>query len=108
MHALASGDPYDIFEFKLMNDLHGIIYNNSGFPEIPRDHHYGLRRGYWAALSHSDAQLGKILDTIASVGAQDQTIVAITVRSTMVPLLIDSRSLIVVQSYKQEHCVAGV
>ena len=29
-HALRSGDPYDIFEFKLMNDLSTDIYNNSG------------------------------------------------------------------------------
>ncbi|MEC7267952.1 MAG: hypothetical protein VXV82_04960, partial [Bacteroidota bacterium] len=32
-NALQSGDPYDIFEFKLMNDLRNEIYNNSGFPE---------------------------------------------------------------------------
>ena len=77
-HALASGDPYDIFEFKLMNDLRDVIYNNSGFPEVPTELHYGLRRGYWAAIAHSDAQVGKVLDAVREIGAEDNTIVAVT------------------------------
>ena len=77
-HALASGDPYDIFEFKLMNDLRDVIYNNSGFPEVPTELHYGLRRGYWAAIAHSDSQVGKVLDAVKEIGAEDNTIVAVT------------------------------
>ena len=49
-----------------------------GFPEVPTELHYGLRRGYWAAIAFSDAQVGKVLDAVKEIGAEDNTIVAVT------------------------------
>jgi hypothetical protein len=42
---LLRGDPYDNFEFWLMNDLSPLEVKVKGYPEIPIDHHYKLRQG---------------------------------------------------------------
>eukprot|EP00039_Didymoeca_costata_P005573 m.82609 g.82609 ORF g.82609 m.82609 type:complete len:561 (+) comp12878_c0_seq1:167-1849(+) len=76
-NALLRGDPYDNFEFWLMNDLKPIKQMVDGFPEVPPYYHNKLRTGYWASLGYTDAQIGRVLDTLKSIGHAEDTIIAL-------------------------------
>eukprot|EP00037_Helgoeca_nana_P024964 m.268329 g.268329 ORF g.268329 m.268329 type:complete len:572 (+) comp26805_c0_seq1:138-1853(+) len=75
--ALASGDPYDNFEFWLMTDLDPIQQNVSGFPEVPTSMHFTLRKAYWAALMFTDTQIVKVLQALEDTGTLDSTIIVV-------------------------------
>eukprot|EP00041_Stephanoeca_diplocostata_P023910 m.596601 g.596601 ORF g.596601 m.596601 type:complete len:594 (+) comp22413_c0_seq2:194-1975(+) len=75
--ALLSGDPYDNFEFWLMQDLLPIRTNTSGFPEVPTSYHSHLRLGYWSAIAYTDRQIGLVVDALIDTGEYDQTVFAV-------------------------------
>ena len=69
--------PKDAPEFAVLAG--GEIRNYSGIPEtaIPDDMARKLKHGYYAAISYTDAQVGKVLDELDRLGLRKNTIVVL-------------------------------
>ncbi|MEP4078402.1 sulfatase [Haloferula sp.] len=54
------------------------MWNYSGVPDtadLPEDYKRDLKHGYYAAVSYMDAQLGRVVDELDSLGLRDNTII---------------------------------
>ena len=84
-------DLYDPTQFELTSftdRTHGapeVAYHEhrelGGYQDVPKDEKFGakktrhLRHGYYACVSYADAQVGKLLDALQSLGLAENTIV---------------------------------
>ncbi|MEY4567042.1 MAG: hypothetical protein RLY14_2012 [Planctomycetota bacterium] len=60
--------------------VNGEVHNYAGVPKenpIPADFAKTLRHGYYACISYTDAQIGKLLDALARAGELDNTIIVL-------------------------------
>ena len=56
------------------------MWNYSGVPDtadLPDDYKRDLKHGYYAAVSYMDAQLGRVLDALDSLGLRENTIIVL-------------------------------
>lgn len=56
------------------------LWNYSGVPDVadlPTDYARQMKHGYYAAVSYMDAQLGRVLDELDTLGLTDSTIVVL-------------------------------
>lgn len=53
--------------------LHNIEFEGNTYQVLADDAHRGMRRGYYAAVSHMDRQLGLVLDTLERTKLVDST-----------------------------------
>ena len=60
--------------------ISGELHNYPGVPKenpIPKDFAKSLRHGYYACISYTDAQIGKVLDALDKEGLSDSTIIVL-------------------------------
>ncbi len=71
---LPSGSP------SFAGHVNGELHNYPGVPEedpIPSEFAKTLRHGYYACISYTDAQIGKVLDALDKEGLSDNTIIVL-------------------------------
>ena len=64
----------------MLNHQNSELHNYGGVPKenpIPADFAKTLRHGYYAAISYTDAQVGKVLDALDKEGLADKTIIVL-------------------------------
>lgn len=70
--------PEDVAEF--VGHTNGELHAYPGVPKenpLPADFAAKLRHGYYACISYTDAQIGRLLDALDAAGAADNTIIVL-------------------------------
>ena len=74
----SAGNWYEMVKYKGIPKINGDDAKNAASFTLKEDFAKQLIHGYYACVSYTDAQIGKVLDTLDELGLSDDTIVVLT------------------------------